>query len=165
MQSRSAGQSNCTQAEVPEEPSAVECERALLGAALHSSCDAVNEIMALPPEAWSVPAHRSVAAAVQAQYQAGMPVNLPGVVSQARRSGDAPWRVGAIRALADLMEAAPLVGTPSYYARMVAEAYTRRRVYRAGQRLMAAAEGSATEVLADLLHQVAVLVPELEALR
>jgi len=124
-------------------PHNLEAEESVLGAVMLSS-DAANEALeSLKPEDFYKPAHQSIFEAITRLYDGNQPIDAI-TVSDALRRTEQLERVGGVEYLTALLERVPATSNVDYYAGIVDETSSRRRLMRAG------AEVSALAMQSDL---------------
>lgn len=109
-------------------------------------------ILALPPEAFGVPAHRTIAAAIQSLMKEGTPVDVVSLMVRLGDQGELE-RAGGERYLSDLLDAVPTAANLTYHARIVREKWSRRKLADLTHRLHRGATEGRTdlhELLTDL---------------
>ena len=112
-------------------PHNVEAEESVLGAVMLSA-DAANEALErLKPEDFYKPAHQSIFDAITRLYDGSQPIDAI-TVSDALRRSDQLDRIGGVEYLTALLERVPTTSNIDYYAAIVDETSSRRRLMRAG---------------------------------
>ncbi|MCB2224631.1 MAG: replicative DNA helicase [Actinobacteria bacterium] len=118
-----------TGAAVP--PHNLDAEESVLGAVMLSA-DAANEALErLHPEDFYKPAHQSIFEAIRGLYDANQPIDAITVADALRRS-DQLERIGGIEYLTALLERVPTASNVDFYAAIVDETASRRRLMKAG---------------------------------
>ena len=120
-------------------------------------------ILALPPEAFGVPAHRAIATAIQSLVKDGTPVDVVSLLDRLRDHGELK-RAGGEEYLAELLDAVPTAANVTFHARIVREKWSRRKLADLTGRLhQQAMEGDTElqELLTDL-EAAPDLLPTLE---
>lgn len=137
---------------------APEAEQAVLGSVLLDN-EAYHAIAGtIQPEMFEAERHRTIWRTIEALLGKGAPADLVTIVEALRAQGclDA---VGGIAYLAGLAETVPVSLDAPHYVRIVADAWTRRQLHQAGQRLQSMAQGSRD--LAEVLPEAKALVSSL----
>jgi replicative DNA helicase len=115
----------------PVPPHNLEAEESVLGAVMLSS-DAANEALEkLHPEDFYKPAHQSIFEAITRLYDGNQPIDAI-TVSDALRRTDQLDRIGGVEYLTALLERVPTTSNVDYYAGIVDETSSRRRLMKAG---------------------------------
>jgi replicative DNA helicase len=117
-------------------------ERAVLGAMLLAG-SAVEEVVGIiRADDHYQPAHKTIHEAMIALHDSGQPVDAVAVMSELNRTGMLT-RVGGAPYLHTLMQAVPTAANAGYYAGLVKEAATLRRLVQAGTRIAQLGYGAA----------------------
>ena len=117
----------------------------MLGALLLSS-EAVNQVMdRLAADDFYVPAHMAVYEAIGHLYAHNQPIDAITVADHLRKKEELD-RLGGIAFLTELSEAVPTAANVEYYASIVTEQATRRRLLEAGARIGQLATGTDGEI-------------------
>jgi replicative DNA helicase len=119
-------------------PHNTEAEESVLGAVM-LSVDAANVALeSLTPDDFYKPAHQSIWEAVTALFDGNEPID-PVTVTDWLRRRELLDRVGGVGYITRLMESVPSVSNVDYYADIVGETSSRRRLLRAGSEVGALA--------------------------
>ncbi len=126
-------------------PQAVEAEQSVLGAMMLSKDAIADVVEVLRPGDFYRPAHQQVYDAILDLYGRGEPADAVTVSAELTRSGQLV-RVGGAPYLHTLISLVPTAANAGYYAEIVADRATLRRLVTAGTRIVqmgyAAASGS-----------------------
>jgi len=118
----------------PVPPHNLDAEESVLGSVMLSP-DAVNiAFEKLHAEDFYKPAHQVIFEAVGALFDGNQAIDAVTVADRLRRTGELE-RVGGAGYLATLLDGVPTTSNVAYYAEIVAETATRRRLLRAGSLL------------------------------
>lgn len=138
-------------------PQDAAAERIVLGGMLLSE-RAITDVMDIAREAdFYLPAHRTIYAAIMDLFGHGQPVDPVSVNRELTRSGNIT-RIGGAPYLHTLMERVPTAANAGFYAEIVAEQATLRRLVEAGTRIVqlgygAAERGDDTAGIAGVVNQ------------
>lgn len=112
-------------------PHNVEAEESVIGAAMLSP-DAANEALELlRPEDFYKPVHQLIFEAITGLFDGNQPIDAI-TVSDALRRTEKLDRIGGVSYLTSLLERVPTTSNIAYYAGIVDETASRRRLMRAG---------------------------------
>jgi DnaB-like helicase N terminal domain/AAA domain len=140
----------------PELPSAVEAEKAVLGAILLNR-EAITAVAdTLNPDHFYMERHHQIYAAMLACYSAKVPPDIRTVSEELRRRGQLD-EVGGIVYMSDLVDATPSSSRIDYYAIDVLRAAIRRRLITVGGQIAAMGYAESDEIVATLEHAHALL--------
>src|SRR5579885_2644457 len=130
-------------------PQAIEAEQSVLGAMMLSKDAIADVVEVLRPGDFYRPAHQQIYDAVLDLYGRGEPADAVTVSAELTRSGQLV-RVGGAPYLHTLISLVPTAANAGYYAEIVAERATLRRLVVAGTRIVQmgyeTASGSASEI-------------------
>jgi replicative DNA helicase len=126
-----------------------QAEAALLGAAMLAPADAAEIIGDLVGDDFTDPRHVAVLAAIRRLLAGRVPPDPIAVLGELRRTGALPSTAdaGPGNLLHRLVETCPVPASAAYYRRILLEHSFRRRVLKAGDRLV---QHAADASLADL---------------
>ena len=130
-------------------PADLAAEQAVLGAMLLSKDAIADVVETLKIDDFYRPAHGTVYAAVLDLYGRGEPADAVMVAGELTKSGEIA-RIGGAAYLHDLVSSVPTAANASYYARIVSERATLRRMVTAGTRIVQmgyAAEGDVYDLV------------------
>ena len=130
-------------------PADLAAEQAVLGAMLLSKDAIADVVETLKIDDFYRPAHATVYAAVLDLYGRGEPADAVMVAGELTKSGEIA-RIGGAAYLHDLVSSVPTAANASYYARIVSERATLRRMVTAGTRIVQmgyAAEGDVYDLV------------------
>ena len=130
-------------------PADLAAEQAVLGAMLLSKDAIADVVETLKIDDFYRPAHATVYAAVLDLYGSGEPADAVMVAGELTKSGEIA-RIGGAAYLHDLVSSVPTAANASYYARIVSERATLRRMVTAGTRIVQmgyAAEGDVYDLV------------------
>ena len=116
-------------------PADLAAEQAVLGAMLLSKDAIADVVETLKLDDFYRPAHATVYAAVLDLYGRGEPADAVMVAGELTKSGEIA-RIGGAAYLHDLVSSVPTAANASYYARIVSERATLRRMVTAGTRIV-----------------------------
>ena len=116
-------------------PADLAAEQAVLGAMLLSKDAIADVVETLKIDDFYRPAHATVYAAVLDLYGRGEPADAVMVAGELTKSGEIA-RIGGAAYLHDLVSSVPTAANASYYARIVSERATLRRMVTAGTRIV-----------------------------
>ena len=116
-------------------PADLAAEQAVLGAMLLSKDAIADVVETLKIDDFYRPAHGTVYAAVLDLYGRGEPADAVMVAGELTKSGEIA-RIGGAAYLHDLVSSVPTAANASYYARIVSERATLRRMVTAGTRIV-----------------------------
>ena len=116
-------------------PQAVEAEQSVLGAMMLSKDAIADVVEVIRPGDFYRPAHQLVYDAVLDLYARGEPADAVTVVGRAHHAGQL-GRVGGAPYLHTLISMVPTAANAGYYAQIVAERATLRRLVTAGTRIV-----------------------------
>lgn len=140
-----------------EPPHNIEAEQGVLGGMLLSPTIIADVYELLRPEDFYRPAHQSIYEAILHLYGESAEVDPILVAGRLDRTGDLD-RVGGAPYLHTLVAMVPTAANAHYYARLVAEKATIRRLVEAGTKIVqlgyAGAEDAEPEVLVDEAQQL-----------
>jgi replicative DNA helicase len=123
-QSRGAGA-------VPVPPHNIGAEESVLGSVMLSADAANVALEKLHAEDFYKPVHQIVFEAVTGLFDSNQPIDAVTVADALRRTGQLD-RVGGLSFLAGLLDGVPATSSIGYYAEIVGETASRRRLLRAG---------------------------------
>lgn len=126
-----------------------DAEKSVLGACLHTAKAIIEAATIVAPEDFYSPAHETIYATILAMHRNNDPVDPITVGNMLAVQGDLN-RVGGPTVLFDLMSGVPTAANVAFYARIVADTATRRRMRDAGLRIQQLAQEGGP--VADLLH-------------
>jgi replicative DNA helicase len=115
----------------PVPPHNLEAEESVLGSVMLSPDAANIAFEKLHAEDFYKPAHQAIFEAVAALFDGNQAIDAVTVADRLRRTGELE-RVGGAGYLATLLDGVPTTSNVGYYAEIVAETATRRRLLRAG---------------------------------
>ncbi len=138
--------------------SALTCERAAVGAALHGGQPAAVVLRCLSPHHLYDQRLAAVLTAVAAVMQRGAPPDAHLVRAELVRSLGPQRTVEVDQLLLELHSAVPLPASARHYCTEVLGAYWRRRVEQGGVRLAQAASSSTDDDLHDLVREELVAI-------
>jgi replicative DNA helicase len=124
-----------TEPELDEPPHNLRAEMAAAGAAILSTAALAAVIAVVPAEGWYSPRHGTIVAAAQAVVDRGEALDPVTVTAELDRRGELT-RVGGAPYLHTLIATVPTAANAGYYAEIVAEKATQRRVVEIGRRLV-----------------------------
>jgi replicative DNA helicase len=116
-------------------PQAIEAEQSVLGAMMMSKDAIADVVEVLRPGDFYRPAHQLVYDAILDLYSRGEPADPITVAEELTRAGQLA-RVGGALYLHTLVNAVPTAANAGYYAQIVAERATLRRLVTAGTRIV-----------------------------
>ncbi len=115
----------------PVPPHNLEAEESVLGSVMLSA-DAANLVFErLRAEDFYKPAHQVIFEAMVGLFDGNQPIDAITVADSLRRSGQLE-RMGGVNSLTTLLDGVPTTANVGYYADIVAETASRRRLLRAG---------------------------------
>ena len=126
-------------------PHDVEAEAAVLGSVLIDPDAMLDVAELLTPDSFYRPAHRWTYEAVATLHARQEPIDLLTIRAELAKAGRLD-ETGGLPALAELMNAVPTSVSAEYYARVVAEKATRRRLIQAAQAIAKAAYNETTPI-------------------
>jgi replicative DNA helicase len=118
----------------PVPPHNLEAEESVLGSMMLSAEAANVAFELLHAEDFYKPAHQVIFEAAAALFDGNQPIDALTVADSLRRTGDLE-RVGGAGYLATVLDGVPTTANIAYYAAIVAETASRRRLLRAGSLL------------------------------
>ena len=133
-------------------PQDLHAEQSVLGGMLLSkaACDDALEI--LRPENFYRPAHELIFDTIAAIHLAGNPADSITVADEMTKRGTLQ-RAGGQSYLHDLIQAVPTAANAGYYAEIVAEKATLRRLVEAGTRIVSFGRGQGEGGVADMVER------------
>ena len=142
-------------------PQALEAERSVLGAMLLSKDAIADVVEVIKPDDFYLPAHQLVYDAVLDLYARGEPADAVTVSAELTASGQLN-RVGGAAYLHTLISTVPTAANAGYYAAIVADRATLRRMVTVGTRIVQRAYDAASGA-GDVLGSVDDLVDRAQA--
>jgi replicative DNA helicase len=142
-------------------PQALEAERSVLGAMLLSKDAIADVVEVIKPDDFYLPAHQLVYDAVLDLYARGEPADAVTVSAELTASGQLN-RVGGAAYLHTLISTVPTAANAGYYAAIVADRATLRRMVTVGTRIVQRAYDAASGA-SDVLGSVDDLVDRAQA--
>lgn len=132
-------------------PHSLDAEESVLGAVLLSADAANVALEKLHADDFYKPAHQRVFEVVQELFDANEPIDAITVSEGLRRDGSLD-RMGGIEVLTQLIDTVPSTSNVEYYASIVEEHATRRRLMRVGGDIGVIA-GNTTEPIEDVVDR------------
>lgn len=133
---------------MPEEkipPQNLVAEQSVIGSMLLDKNAVVRALEILTPDTFYRDAHRFIFESILSLFDHGEPIDLVTVTEDLRKSGKLDAVGGAIY-VADLLNSVPTAANVEYYARIVEEKATLRRLIEAGTKIVSEAFEEADEV-------------------
>ncbi len=127
-------------------PQNLDAERSVLGAILIDPDVIVNVADALVPESFYDPAHQLVYAAMQSLYEKRQPIDVVTLTSELKKMKELKG-AGGTAGVAALSNTVSSSGNAEHYAKLVAEAYTKRRLIAMGAEVSKLAFDDSQDVL------------------
>lgn len=127
-------------------PHNLDAERSVLGAILIDQDVIVNVADALVPESFYDPAHQVVYAAMESLYEKRQPIDAVTLTSELKRMKELK-SAGGTAGVAALSNTVSSSGNAEHYAKLVSEAYTKRRLIAMGSEVSQLAFDESKDVL------------------
>ena len=143
-------------------PQAIEAEQSVLGAMMLSKDAIADVVEIIKPGDFYLPAHQLVYDAILDLYARGEPADAVTVSAELTRTGQLT-RVGGATQLHTLISMVPTAANAGYYAAIVADRATLRRLVTAGTRIVQMGYDSASGGSEDLLGSVDDVVDRAQA--